>query len=189
MGAAEGYRSVYPSGETMDLVIVTDTLPPTKSQWSSPNLSDRDGWSEIYEAITNWFCISNGFRSENNLDVVIVQSSVKVLRFNGSSLRYLSPQLRSAASLLSKASNLSSETWKESTPGVTVRSFRDFGEYTQSIREMQRIKLGSKEDGDCADGMVLLFDPKSIVQNVTKTLPSTFEHINQFITWQLNLEY
>ena len=104
------------------LVIKIGTPPPDKLKWHSPNIEDRFGWSNIFETVTNWFCLSHGFRKELSLRIVVNDISIAI---NGEYVRYLEPSLRSAASLISKAYKsglrLRDGEMSRSTPGIEVR--------------------------------------------------------------------
>jgi tRNA (pseudouridine54-N1)-methyltransferase len=58
----------------------------------------------------------------------------KLIRFDGSSVRYLSPDERSAASLIKKALEKNAQDfWTESTPGVSIRK-GDFGDLLAELK-------------------------------------------------------
>ncbi len=101
----------------MLLVLKSTEAPPGKQTWANSNRQTRGYWSWIYEAITNWFCKSNGFR-KNHKALLIINNVYIYL--DGEFLRYLSPNLRSIASLLYRAyiNYKDTNTIRESTPGI-----------------------------------------------------------------------
>ncbi len=103
----------------LTLFIHTDKSPPVKSEWSSTDKSQRDEWNRIYEEVANWFCESNSFRKEYSCIIKINNITIKL---DGATIRYLAPNMRSVASLISKAYNkgvsLPSGDESESTPGI-----------------------------------------------------------------------
>ncbi len=69
----------------------------------------------------------------------------KLIRFDGRSVRYLSPDERSAASLIKKALEKNAQDfWTESTPGVSMRN-GDFGDLLVELKTTNLIYL--REDG------------------------------------------
>ncbi len=74
----------------------------------------------------------------------------KLVRFDGGSLRYLSPDERSAASLIKKALEKNvQDFWTESTPGVSVRK-GGFGDLLRELRKTPHLNAGFvylREDG------------------------------------------
>jgi hypothetical protein len=103
------------------IVIRAETPPPEKSKWHTSEIKDREEWSNVFETVTNWFCLSHGFRKEHRLRIVVNNISITI---NGEYVRYLEPSLRSAASLISKAYRIGLELregeMKRSTPGIEV---------------------------------------------------------------------
>jgi tRNA (pseudouridine54-N1)-methyltransferase len=74
----------------------------------------------------------------------------KLIRFEGSRLRYLSPDERSAASLINKALEKNAQDfWTESTPGVSIRK----GDFDDLLAELKTPHLNAgiitylREDG------------------------------------------
>ncbi len=68
----------------------------------------------------------------------------KLIRFDGSEVRYLSPDERSAASLIRKALEKSvREFWTESTPGVSIRR----GDFSDLLAELDKKIIYLREDG------------------------------------------
>lgn len=72
-------------------------------------------------------------------------SPPKLIRFDGSEVRYLSPDERSAASLIKKAlEKKAQDFWTESTPGVSVRK----GDIDGILKELDKKIIYLREDGD-----------------------------------------
>lgn len=72
-------------------------------------------------------------------------SPPKLIRFDGSEVRYLSPDERSAASLIKKAlEKKAQDFWTESTPGVSVRK----GDLDDILKELDKRIIYLREDGD-----------------------------------------
>ncbi len=67
----------------------------------------------------------------------------KLIRFDGSSVRYLSPDERSAASLIKKAIENAQGLWTESTPGVSIRK----GGFEDLLKELNKKIVYLREDG------------------------------------------
>jgi tRNA pseudouridine-54 N-methylase len=113
---------------SLQLYILCDKRPPKKNEWEIIPKENRKVWSEIYQLVCNWFCLSNGFRSDNALYCYILldHNDIIEITFDGKYLRYLSPQMRSAASLISKAyynKKLIGTEILHSTPGITIKTF------------------------------------------------------------------
>ncbi|HEY9247357.1 MAG TPA: tRNA (pseudouridine(54)-N(1))-methyltransferase TrmY [Candidatus Methanoperedens sp.] len=69
----------------------------------------------------------------------------KLIRFEGSKVRYLNPDERSAASLIRKALEKNSQGfWSESTPGVSVRK----GDLKDLLAELDKKIIYLREDGN-----------------------------------------
>lgn len=69
----------------------------------------------------------------------------KLIRFDGSGVRYLSPDERSAASLIRKTLEKNAqEFWTESTPGVSIRK----GELGDLLGELNKKITYLREDGE-----------------------------------------
>lgn len=74
-----------------------------------------------------------------------VPSPPKLIRFEGRAVRYLSPDERSAASLVKKAlEKKAQDFWTESTPGVSVRK----GDLGDILKELDKKIIYLREDGD-----------------------------------------
>jgi tRNA (pseudouridine54-N1)-methyltransferase len=68
----------------------------------------------------------------------------KIVRFDGAAVRYLSPDERSAASLIKKALEKSAQGfWTESTPGVSIRT----GDFGDLLGELNKKITYLREDG------------------------------------------
>lgn len=68
----------------------------------------------------------------------------KIVRFDGAAIRYLSPDERSAASLIRKALEKSAQGfWTESTPGVSIK----IGEFGGLLGELNKKMTYLREDG------------------------------------------
>ena len=111
----------------LTLILKSDHPPLDKQFWHHPDAETRKNWSRIYESITSWFCSSNDFRKQYNCVIIINEFNII---FNGAELRYLAPNLRSVASLVTKAYNLASKLEqgqrKSSTPGIYVERGIDY---------------------------------------------------------------
>ncbi|MCZ7361722.1 MAG: tRNA (pseudouridine(54)-N(1))-methyltransferase TrmY [Candidatus Methanoperedens sp.] len=71
-------------------------------------------------------------------------SPSKIVRFDGSEVRYLSPDERSAASLIKKALEKNAqEFWTGSTPGVSIR----MGDLSGLLDELDKKVVYLREDG------------------------------------------
>jgi tRNA (pseudouridine54-N1)-methyltransferase len=74
----------------------------------------------------------------------------KLIRFDGADVRYLSPDERSAASLIKKALEKNvQEFWTESAPGVSIRK----GDFADLLAELGRDVIYLREDGDNIRGL------------------------------------
>jgi tRNA (pseudouridine54-N1)-methyltransferase len=72
-------------------------------------------------------------------------SPPKLIRFDGATIRYLSPDERSAASLIKKALEKNvQDFWTESTPGVSVRK----GDLDILLMELDTKIIYLREDGE-----------------------------------------
>lgn len=92
------------------------------------NLSDMPGGAGrmdiLCRCISASFFLSHEFRRDVECYLVLLgePDPPKIVRFSGEKLRYLSPDERSAGSLIKKALALPvGEEFRESTPGVEVR--------------------------------------------------------------------
>ena len=93
---------------------------------------------DIYKiclCIKEAFCLSYAIRKQNILYLFIVQE-LALIKFDGIKLRYLGSDERSQALLLRKAldrlKNLNiteHDKWMRSTPGIYVRTFKNYKSY------------------------------------------------------------
>jgi tRNA (pseudouridine54-N1)-methyltransferase len=71
-------------------------------------------------------------------------ASPRLVRFDGTTVRYLSPDERSAASLIKKTLEKSAQGfWTESTPGVSIRT----GDFGDLLGELNKKITYLREDG------------------------------------------
>ncbi|MCZ7399911.1 MAG: tRNA (pseudouridine(54)-N(1))-methyltransferase TrmY [Candidatus Methanoperedens sp.] len=76
----------------------------------------------------------------------------KLVRFDGAAVRYLSPDERSAASLIKKALEKNAQDfWTESMPGVSIRK----GDFGDLLRELNKKIIYLREDGEDIRGKEL----------------------------------
>jgi tRNA (pseudouridine54-N1)-methyltransferase len=78
----------------------------------------------LCRCVSTSFFLSHEFRRDVECFLVLLgePDTPKIIRFSGAHLRYLSPDERSAGSLIKKALSIPVGTeFRESTPGVTVR--------------------------------------------------------------------
>ena len=74
----------------------------------------------------------------------------KLICFNGAEVRYLSPDERSAASLIKKALEKNAQDfWTESMPGVSIRK----GDFVDLLAELGKEIIYLREDGKDLRGM------------------------------------
>lgn len=92
------------------------------------NLSDLPGGAGrmdvLCRCVNSAFFLSHEFRRDVECYLILCgdPDPGKTIRFSGSKVRYLSPDERSAGSLIKKALALQTgSAWRESTPGVEVR--------------------------------------------------------------------
>lgn len=92
------------------------------------NLSDMPGGAGrmdvLCRCVSASFFLSHEFRRDVECFLVLLgePDAPKIIRFSGEHLRYLSPDERSAGSLIKKALSIPVGTeYRESTPGVSVR--------------------------------------------------------------------
>ncbi len=92
------------------------------------NLSDLPGGAGrmdvLCRCVNSAFFLSHEFRRDVECYLILCgdPDPEKTVRFSGSKVRYLSPDERSAGSLIKKALALpAGSAWRESTPGVEVR--------------------------------------------------------------------
>ncbi len=89
--------------------------------------------------------LSHDLRRDVRVHLVLkegVQS--KIVRFDGAAVRYLSPDERSAASLIKKALEKQAQGfWTESTPGVSIKT----GDFGDLLGELNKKITYLREDG------------------------------------------
>lgn len=103
----------------------------------------------------------------------------KIIRFEGSTVKYLSPDERSAASLIKKALERKAQNfWVESTPGVSIKK----GDLGDILREINRKIIYLREDGHDIRGkelgddlLFVLGDHLGLTEEEEKTIMG-FEH-------------
>ncbi|MCE8426250.1 MAG: tRNA (pseudouridine(54)-N(1))-methyltransferase TrmY [Candidatus Methanoperedens sp.] len=106
----------------------------------------------------------------------------KAIRFDGSSIRYLSPDERSSASLIKKALEKNVRNfWMESTPGVSIRK-GDFGNILHEINKKVIYLCEGGEDirgkrlaGTFDDTVFVLGDHLGLTGDEEKTIEE-YEH-------------
>ncbi len=109
----------------LQLKIRADPIP-FKAFENQSSLS-RQKWNSLCEIISNFFCLSHGFNKDNTILVFVEDNSKNIIeiKIDGSSVRYVSPSLRSVASLICKTLTTAKQTapliWTETTPGIFVR--------------------------------------------------------------------
>jgi tRNA (pseudouridine54-N1)-methyltransferase len=89
--------------------------------------------------------LSHDLRRDVHLYLVLKGGSQpKLIRFDGSEVKYLSPDERSAASLIKKALEKNAQDfWTESTPGVSIRK----GDFGDLLKELNKKIIYLREDG------------------------------------------
>lgn len=91
--------------------------------------------------------LSHGMRRDVRVYLVLKGEPApsKLIRFEGKEVRYLSPDERSAASLIKKALEKNAqEFWVESTPGVSIRK----GDFGDVLSELDKRIIYLREDGE-----------------------------------------
>ncbi len=90
--------------------------------------------------------LSHGIRRDVRVYLVLKGGSQpKLIRFNGSEMKYLSPDERSAASLIKKALEKNvQDFWTDSTPGVSIRK----GDFGSLLTELDKKLIYLREDGN-----------------------------------------
>ncbi len=89
--------------------------------------------------------LSHDLRRDVNVYLVLKGGTPsELIHFEGSRIKYLSPDERSAASLINKALEKNAQDfWIESTPGVGVRN----GGFSELLEELNRKVIYLREDG------------------------------------------
>lgn len=90
--------------------------------------------------------LSHGMRRDVRVYLVLKGGTpAKLIRFDGSEVKYLSPDERSAASLIKKALEKNAQDfWTESTPGVSIR----VGDFGDLLGELDKKIVYLREDGE-----------------------------------------
>jgi tRNA (pseudouridine54-N1)-methyltransferase len=119
---------------------------------TSPNFSLEDipgtsGRLDILcRCINAAFVLSHGIRKDVNVFLVLLGGeSAKTLWLKGDCLKHLNPDERTTAALLKKALSLTaSPEWRESTPGIFVRT----GDLSSALQNFEDARLFYlREDG------------------------------------------
>src|SRR5659263_201204 len=110
-------------------------------------------------------------------------SPPKIIRFDGSAVRYLSPDERSAASLIKKAlEKKAQDFWTESTAGVSIRK----GNLDGIIKELDMKVTYLREDGEDvrsknfdepSDRLFVLGDHMGLTEDEEKIIPVSYTHL------------
>lgn len=95
--------------------------------------------------------LSHDLRRDVNVYLVLKGGSQpKLVRFEGERVKYLSPDERSAASLIKKALEKNAQDfWTESTPGVSIKN----GDFADLLKELDKKIIYLREDGVDVRGM------------------------------------
>ena len=113
--------------------------------------------------------------------VLIGGAQSRIVRFDGSAVRYLSPDERSAASLIKKALEKQAQGfWTESTPGVSIK----IGDFGGLAGELNKKLTYLREDGidirtipfpGSSDNLFVLGDHMGLTDD-EETIIKTHEH-------------
>jgi tRNA (pseudouridine54-N1)-methyltransferase len=124
--------------------------------------------------------LSHDLRREVRVYLVLkgLPAPSKIIRFDGKNVRYLSPDERSAASLIRKALEKNpQEFWTGSTPGVGIRK----GDLNNLLAELNKKVIYLREDGIDFRGkkfdetLFVLGDHEGMTEDEEKTIEG-FEH-------------
>jgi tRNA (pseudouridine54-N1)-methyltransferase len=124
--------------------------------------------------------LSHDLRREVRVYLVLkgLPAPSKIIRFDGKDVRYLSPDERSAASLIRKALEKNpQEFWTGSTPGVSIRK----GDLSDLLAELNKKVFYLREDGKDLRGkkfdevLFVLGDHEGMTEDEEKTIEG-FEH-------------
>ena len=136
------------------------------------NLSDMPGGAGrmdvLCRCVNSAFFLSHEFRRDVECYLVLLgePDAPKTVRFRGENVRYLSPDERSAGSLIKKALAVPAGTgFRESTPGVEVRR----GGLSELLAEYSFAVL--EESGTDARGMAGLPDSYLLSDHLDFTAP------------------
>ncbi len=99
---------------------------------------------KICSCIRETFCLSYSIRKDNNL-YIYIEKFHNVIKFEGNTLRYLGPDERSQALLLSKALSFSFQmqienvgSWKKSTPGIFIQKLSNTHNLIHFIHSLKK---------------------------------------------------
>ena len=109
--------------------------------------AQQDAWTSFAGVLMPRYFLSHDLRRDVRVFLVLKgePSPPKLIRFDGSAVRYLSPDERSAASLIKKALEKNiQDFWTESTPGVSVRK----GDLEDLLKELDKKIIYLREDGE-----------------------------------------
>ena len=170
----------------MDLILRAEDPAPPKSSWHQPDSKTRDHWSSIYESITTWFCSSHDFNKEDNL-IILYNSSL--IKFEGKTIRYLGPSMRSAASLAHKAfvkleTLREDEEIAESTPGIFVYKYANDYELQQPHYQLVLLDKVKKNQKINTSGSLFTFNTKE-----SQKYYSPASRVTQGLVWFLQERY
>ncbi len=133
-----------------------------KAVTSSFSLNDLPGAAGrmdiLCRCVNSALFLSHDLRRDVRVYLVLKgePSAPKIIRFEGSEVRYLSPDERSAASLIKKALEKNAQDfWTESTPGVSIRK----GDLGDLLSELNKNITYLREDGEDIRGKS--FDEKN----------------------------
>ncbi len=133
----------------------------------------------LCRCVSSAFFLSHGIRRDVHIYLVLKGGAQpKLIRFDGNEIRYLSPDERSAASLIKKALEKNTqEFWTESTPGVSIRK----GDFADLLSELNRKIIYLREDGEdirgkeFAGNLFVLGDHMGLTDDEEKIL-TNYEH-------------
>jgi tRNA (pseudouridine54-N1)-methyltransferase len=133
----------------------------------------------LCRCVNSGLFLSHDIRRDVRVHLVLkgAPEEPKIIRFDGSSVRYLSPDERSAASLIKKALERNAQNfWVESSPGVSIRK-GDFGDILGEInkkiiylREDGQDIRGEKFDGAFDDLLFVLGDHMGLTDDEEKII-------------------
>ncbi|MFX1316326.1 MAG: hypothetical protein ACFE9T_10715 [Promethearchaeota archaeon] len=136
---------------------------------------------EIYQlcsCIREAFCLSYSIRKSNLLYLYSQDESI-LIKFDGEKLRYLGSDERSQALLLKKAIDtakqskiLNDKAWKKSTPGISVRIFKDntsFYLFLKSILRKNNFFIIDDDLNSKEEIAISTFNTKSLI-NINESL-------------------
>lgn len=118
------------------------------------NLNDLPGTGGrmdiMCRCVNSALFLSHDLRRDVNIYMVLMGEPTppKIVKFEGENVRYLNPDERSSGSLIKKALSVAARPfWKESTPGVWVKT-GDLGDVLEELlKEGDRSLFYLREDG------------------------------------------